>query len=276
MLVSTVRHRVPEISAMLAAMTIICTEAAFAAPPPSSHGSQRSVVERLDAYESIVTQQAYLIEDLQKQLAEARKVTDALAPYLTADDAKNIYITGANLHIQSGSGATDGELNGLGNLIIGYNENYSPTEDMPAAARTGSHNLVVGPHHSYSSYGGLVAGYSNTISGKYSSVSGGYGGTASGNGSSVSGGVGGTASYTYSSVSGGFGGTASGRGSSVSGGYRGTASGEGASVSGGMDVTASNSYSSVSGGYQGTASGFASSVVGGKGATADANYSVAP
>jgi hypothetical protein len=193
---------------MLAAVTIICTEAAFAAPPPSSPGSQRSVVERLDAYESIVTQQAYLIEDLQKQLAEARKVTDALAPYLTADDDKNIYLTGANLHIQSGSGKTDGELNGLGNLIIGYNENYSPTEDMPVLARTGSHNLVIGPYHSYLSYGGLVAGYRNTVSGKYSSVSGGNQATASGDYSSISGGIRGTASGPVSSVSGGMDGTA--------------------------------------------------------------------
>ncbi|WP_417908493.1 hypothetical protein [Candidatus Electronema sp. PJ] len=226
MLLSTVRHRALEISAMLAAVTIICTEMAVAAPPPGNPSSQRSVVERLDAYESIVTQQAYLIEDLQKQLAEARKVTDALAPYLTADDAKNIYITGANLHIQSGSGKTDGELNGLGNLIIGYNEHSSPSEDMPATTRIGSHNLVVGPYHSYLSYGGLLAGFGNTVSGPYSSVSGGYGGTASGDYSSVSGGAGGTAGGAFSSVSGGGGGTASGDLSSVIGGNTATANDE--------------------------------------------------
>ncbi|MCW5198701.1 hypothetical protein VU06_03010 [Desulfobulbus sp. F3] len=106
-------------------------------------------------------------------MARAKQVTDAIGPYLTVDSKRNIYLTGANLHIRSGSGSTYGALNGLGNLIIGYNENYSPTEDMPVAARTGSHHLVVGPYHSYSSYGGLVAGYRNTISGISSSVSGG-------------------------------------------------------------------------------------------------------
>ena len=54
--------------------------------------------------------------------------------------------------------------------------------------RTGSHHLIVGSEHSYSSYGGLVAGWGNTISGTYSSVSGGWKNSASGPLSSVSGG----------------------------------------------------------------------------------------
>jgi hypothetical protein len=261
MLLSTARHRVPEISAMLAAvLTIVCTEAAFAKK------QKEDLAERVDALEAVVAQQGNLIKALQKELIKAKQVIKAIGPfasYLTVDGEHNIYITSANLHIRSGAGATDGDVNGLGNLIIGYNESN------PSNTRTGSHNLVIGPYHSYSSYGGLVAGYYNTVSGMYSSVSGGYGGTASGTISSVSGGGYGTASGMASSVSGGGNGTASGSHSSVSGGSSGTASEGGASVSGGDHGTASGMVSSVSGGQGGTASGFASSVVGGNGATAD-------
>ncbi|MCP4135735.1 MAG: hypothetical protein GY754_32505 [bacterium] len=56
--------------------------------------------------------------------------------------------------------------------------------------KSGSHNIIVGSNHNYSSYGGLVVGYYNTISGRYSSVSGGYYNQATGWHSSVSGGWG--------------------------------------------------------------------------------------
>ena len=130
-------------------------------------------------------------------------------------NGNDISITGANLWIKSGSGTTDGAVNGLGNLIVGYNELREDRNDD----RTGSHNIIVGTRNNYTSYGGLVAGYSehdfrrltprsaaetgNTASGEYSSVSGGDGNTASGQYSSVSGGGGNTASGDFSSVSGG-------------------------------------------------------------------------
>jgi hypothetical protein len=176
-------------------------------------------------------------------------------------------ITNANLYIQSGSGATDGALNGKGNLIVGYNE-LRGTGDL----RTGSHNLIVGKQHNYSSYGGIVVGYNNTISGTYSSVSGGSGNTASGDKSSVSGGVLNTASSYVSSVSGGDSNTASGWISSISGGQYNTAGGYlGSSVSGGQYNTASGLYSSVSGGRYNTASGDYSFVAGG-GSDGTMNY----
>ena len=69
------------------------------------------------------------------------------------DDAANeVVITGANLRIVNGLGNTR-TTNGLGNLIVGYNE--------PRASgniETGSHNIIVGFQHSFTSFGGLVAG----------------------------------------------------------------------------------------------------------------------
>jgi hypothetical protein len=99
-------------------------------------------------------------------------------------EGTEVIFEGCNVHIRSGAGATDAPVNGLGNLIVGYHEAF-PDDD-----RTGSDNLVVGPFHSHASYGGLVAGYNNAISGPHASVSGGDANTASGGYASVSGGFG--------------------------------------------------------------------------------------
>ena len=130
---------------------------------------------------------------------------------------------GMNVQIVDGSGDTEGVVNGLGNLIIGYDEKR--TFKGAINDKTGSHNLVVGELHNYSSYGGLVAGMRNTVSSFNASVSGGFQNVASGGLSSVSGGNLNEASGTFSSVSGGQSNTASGNASSVSGGNRGSAPG---------------------------------------------------
>lgn len=170
----------------------------------------------------------------------------------------NLSFNGMNVRITSGSGATDGAINGLGNLIIGYNELRGSNDN-----RSGSHNLILGSYNNYRSYGGLVAGSFNEISGIYASVSGGNANIASNTHSSVSGGSGNTASGFQSSVSGGVSNTASGYQSSVSGGRLNTASSYFSSVSGGKSNIASGYSSSVSGGRSNTASGEESSVSGG-------------
>jgi hypothetical protein len=137
----------------------------------------------------------------------------------------DVFITGVNLHLVNGLGRTDCGSenepipdcpNGLGNLIVGYNELRNNPESPDV--RTGSHNVVVGQEHSFSRYGGVVVGMRNTISGDFASASGGRNNTASGNFASVSGGGSNTASGGLASVSGGFGNTAAAGLSSVSGG----------------------------------------------------------
>ena len=232
------------------------------------------------------------LDVLKQRVAELERKLAAVA-----DDRTTLMVTGRNVQIVSGSGATDdnGSLTGLGNLIIGYNETgVIEAPPWSGFVRTGSHNLVIGVDHSYESYGGLVAGQGNRISGISAVVSGGMHNWASYRGTSVSGGwsntagnagVGGpfasvsgghrnTAVGNGTSVSGGEQNTASDRISSVSGGRQNTASAAGASVSGGEFNTASRSASSVSGGYKNTAtSGFASSVSGGTGNTASGRFS---
>ena len=159
----------------------------------------------------------------------------------------DLIVEGCNLHVRSGEGSTYGQdliPNGLGNLIVGYNEGRGDGSDE----KTGSHNVVIGPRHNYSSWGGFVAGADNSVLQLGTSVSGGEGNEASGHYSSVSGGAFNEASETWSSVSGGIVNVASGSGSSVSGGASNVASLFYSSVSGGADNEASGTYSSVSGG----------------------------
>jgi len=151
--------------------------------------------------------------------------------------------SGVNVHIENGSAQTD-KSNGLGNLVIGYNEGGVAVD----AERTGSHNLVIGPDHRYTSFGGLVAGYSNATIGQFASVSGGQNNSARGDYSSVSGGYYNSAQGSHSSLSGGTLSSAAGSYASVSGGYENHASGLISSVSGGDRRTASGQYDWAAGG----------------------------
>jgi hypothetical protein len=168
----------------------------------------------------------------------------------------HLLITGCNVHVRSGSGATEDATN-LGNLIIGYNE---PRNNTDTTNRTGSHTLIVGPFHQFTASGGLLAGWGNTVTGRFASVSGGERNTASSFGASVSGGLVNTASGVDASVSGGVNNTASGSFASVSGG--------GSNVSSIRGNTASGLAASVSGGSNNEASGFGASVSGGNSRTA--------
>ena len=189
--------------------------------------------------------------------------------------AKATRFVGCNVEILSGSGRTDdnvpngGTLTGLGNLIIGYNEPRF-TDD----ARSGSHNLVMGQLNNYTSYGGIVAGHFNVLSGPFSSITGGYANTASGQYTSVSGGTYNTASGQSAAVSGGTANTASGPYAAVSGGSNNVASGLTSSVSGGQFNTASGESASAGGGRLNKASGLISNVLGGYRNEAYGSYSL--
>jgi hypothetical protein len=178
----------------------------------------------------------------------------------------NITFSGANIHIVSGSGATDDHRTstGLGNLIIGYNEdpNVSLTGDLSDGLpimqapgfptplnpgdRGGAHNLVIGGGNRFTqtAFGGIVAGERNTINGFGVSVSGGFNNTASGLFASVSGGVRNNAGSQFGSISGG--------------GLNTVGPSSGGSVTGGFSNTADTPFSIVIGGYGNTSGGMIS------------------
>jgi len=189
-------------------------------------------------------------------------------------NGNTLLFSGMNLQVVSGSGATDGVVNGLGNVIVGYDENMGATESAQlsfAPGKTGSHNLVVGMGHSYLGYGGLVVGHSNAIgtvdgagvvTGNFSSVTTGYMNQATGEYASVNGGAYNKASNMAATAT-GYNNTASGPYSNVSGGQSNTAQGSYSSISGGANGFANGDYASISGGNLNTAGGYATSIAGG-------------
>ena len=211
----------------------------------------------------------------QTQIAALSGRVEALESLLAgvSRNADTLRLSGLNLQVVNGTGSTE-EMNGLGNVIIGYNADPAATE------RTGSHNLVIGDEHSYTSHSGIASGLNNNLSEVRSFVSG-TDNTASGNDSFVGGGTGNAASGSLSFVGGGDRNTASGVRSFLAGGEVATASGWRAFVGGGYSNTASGGIPDVGpgkpgttggafvgGGFENTASGEGSFVGGGDGNTA--------
>ncbi len=142
-----------------------------------------------------------------------------------------VTFSGCNVNIVNGWGNT-GATNGLGNLVIGYNDD----NEFPAPKdRSGSHNLVIGDDHTYSSDSGLVAGAENSVTATGATALG-FGNIASADGATVTGGRGNLASGPYSTVSGGLqneAGANFANDATVSGGGFNVAAGHGSTVSGG-------------------------------------------
>jgi len=197
--------------------------------------------------------------------------------------------SGVNLHINNGTGERT-NVNGLGNFIVGYDEISTSSVQICSdgihtdqascenagglwsnSHKSGSHNLIVGARHNYSSFGAFIAGQRNSVNRQDASILGGTGNLASGAFSSVSGGTLNIASARESSVCGGDNNIASGLRSSVSGGSTNIASGQRSSVSGGIGGLASGNESTVTGGFNNIASGSRSSVSGGSSGEAPGN-----
>jgi hypothetical protein len=158
-------------------------------------------------------------------------------------------LVGMNLQLENGRGST-GVDNGLGNLIIGYNEG--------AGQQTGSHNLVVGNHQTFTAWGGIIGGDYNNLAAPLSVLFGSHNEVA-GAFDAVTGGEYNLATDEFASVAGGcenlagLGATPAGHCSllgleSVTGGEENTAAGNASSVSGGLLNTVSGGNSSILGG----------------------------
>lgn len=100
----------------------------------------------------------------------------ALAPFVRVDVnpkdgviGPNVVFSGVNIHIQNGAGATY-LANGLGNLIIGYDEFPGPLDEQRVwrqGDRSGSHNLVLGGKNRFTnlSVASIVTGFENIVDG---------------------------------------------------------------------------------------------------------------
>jgi hypothetical protein len=241
----------------LASLTVAGLFVALAPMPTMAGEDERGGHKEIEALEAKVASLQATVSALQTQLAAVQSNPAlALGPFVSVDPnpeigmvGPHIIFKGANIHVISGSGATNdnGNPSGLGNLVIGYDEDPSGLGGggvLGPGDRGGSHNLVIGRGNRFTKHalGGFVAGELNTIDDEATSIAGGFENTASALFSSVSGGQRNTANDFASSVSGGAFNTAIGVLSSVSGGELNTASGRESAVSGGRGNTASMDF----------------------------------
>jgi hypothetical protein len=209
-----------------------------AAGKPGTEGKQGPEGKQgLEGKAGLTAEQA---EQLKALLPYVRFVGDGVAGEPT------IQFSGVNVQLVNGEGITS-STNGEGNLVIGYDENVEKRN------QTGSHDLIVGAEHEFTSYAGLVAGGKNAITGKYASVTGGVFNVAGNAFASVSGGKENTASGVAASVSGGFVNGATTFSSWVGGGFvnkitsKGTVGEEGefAAIFGGKENKTAANYAAI-------------------------------
>ena len=230
-----------------------------------------SLREQIEALQSQVANVQALTTDDAQEILSLMSVVDLDGHY------KTIRITGANLQIVNGLGATNGNpadpdtddrdlttVNGLGNIIVGYQE---PTNAW-GNERSGSHNVIVGQGHTYRRFGGIAAGKNNLLNGVFASAVGGQHAQAGGDYATTLGGGGrdpqgrNLAGGPFTTVSGGGSNTATGEHSSVSGGTVNHAVGVASSIVAGHFNNAEGRYSSVLGGITVNVGAEGASVVG--------------
>jgi hypothetical protein len=200
--------------------------------PPTDDG----LTNRIDALERLVDAQGTQILLLHDMIRETRSLTGNnsaritrlnaatgdfadLTDVLHIDDVGDVVVDGANLRIINGTGRTH-ELNGLGNLLIGYDA------DCVGCERVGSHNIVLGTDNLYSSHSGLVNGTENHLLGPHASILGGVSNSA----------------LDSSVCIGGGDNDATGFGAVVVGGSRNEAKAHGSTVIGGVGKIADERY----------------------------------
>jgi hypothetical protein len=224
----------------------------------STAASLETTVSELNAAQAMTTAK---VASLEQSAAADQAAVDYAKDLSTVlqHEGSEVYFRTVNVNIRAHWQCQThytGELQGLGNLIVGCNE-QPPGGPVD---RTGEHNLVVGAGHTYDGSGGVVFGDSNASHGRGTTILGGSNNTAWSMYTSVAGGSTNTAGKSdcqncmlYSVVNGGLENVASGVDAAVSGGFRNVASGGGAVVSGGKDNIASGDAATVSGGASQTA-----------------------
>ena len=186
----------------------------------------------------------------------SRDIADHFLSYVSVSGGGDLVFEDTNLIVRNSSGNT-AEADGKGNIIIGYNE--MDDDDI----RTGSHNLIIGSHHSYAASGGIVAGQDNLLSGDFGSVLGGTSNAAAGDRSVVIAGQDNLASGDNAVVVAGYVNQAVGQGSVVLTGTSNTASGIYSAVLAGSSNEASGAFSGVVAGEQGETSGQSAGILSG-------------
>ncbi len=156
---------------------------------------------RIAAMEAQIEALVAVNAQLQQQIADLESASDGVAglnEFVSVGPDQYgrpaVFFDSVNVYIRNGSGSSEnapnfGEGNGLGNLIIGYNEESTSAEpycthgwdlanlrdlfteedclaagyEWTANDKSGSHNLIIGARHNYSGNVNIVNGYNNTV-----------------------------------------------------------------------------------------------------------------
>lgn len=158
------------------------TESKIATAESNIKSLQQSDAKQQDDIAKLTTLEKRDVTDLTTSITALQTKTASMSVLTDSNTSQStVRFTNVNVQVVSGSGSTNGTINGRGNLIVGYNEGIF-------RSRIGSHNLITGTFNNYNGSGGVVFGSLNTINGNYCCVSGGRGNEASGSQSSISGG----------------------------------------------------------------------------------------
>ena len=251
------------------ALILACGNASAQEPTLAGLAAQvKALAEQLKQANALAARQQRGLDALR---TSNEALTSKLGCVLRFSGPRDFIVDGCNLHVQNGLGQT-GTMNRYGNLIIGYDKNEVST-------RTGSHNLVVGDLHEYTSYGGIVSGTENTLAGPNATILGGGQnhanftsavilgadrGNADGNVVLIGGQRNyGSADAHFGAVIGGIENQVTGPSSVVVGGTLNIAAGGNALVCGGSENTAGGGSAVVCGGSRNQSTGSASVLVGG-------------
>lgn len=251
------------------ALALACGDAAAQEPTLAGLAAQvKALAEQLKQANALAARQQAGLDALR---ANNDALTSRLGCVLRFSGPRDFIVDGCNLHVQNGLGQT-GTVNRYGNLIIGYNKNEVST-------RTGSHNLIVGDLHEYTSFGGIVSGTENTLAGPNATILGGGQNHANFTSATILGAdrgqadgnvvlVGGSRNYGsadahFGAVVGGVENHLTGAGSVVVGGTLNIAAGSNSLVCGGSENTAAGGSDLVCGGSRNQSSGSGSVLVGG-------------
>ena len=196
-------------------------------------------------------------------LSQKRTVLESMSRIDKDADEHNgeetVRFSGVNVQVVSGREKTDEDqakvLSGLGNLIVGYDEG-------PAREKSGSHNLVVGSGHEYTSHSSTISGKDNVVAAPATTALGSQN-VAVGWAATVTGGTGNRAEALAASVTGGSFNIARGDFGTVTSGLLNKASGMWAAASGGRDNEALGEYATTGGGGENVAQAQGSVIQGG-------------
>lgn len=202
-------------SAILGYLAAVGLLVALVAPLPASADDGKGIPAEIAALQAEVASLQSTVSALQEQLNSLQSSNTTLqkqlatvqsnhalllGPFVNVDPnpeigvvGPNIIFSGANIHIVSGSGATNdnGNPTGLGNLIIGYDEVPPNTAGFPPF-NPGDRSSVGGGHSNTASgdVSSVGGGQVNNVSGAVANIVGGTGNNAGGIGTVVIGGQG--------------------------------------------------------------------------------------